>query len=355
MYINTPTRRFWRRALAAAGAAGLIAGGALNASAHPNSHRPLAGLKVLLTNDDSMQAQRPTNSDGLGLYEIRKALCAAGADVVTIAPWGVQSGRGTAVTNSGTIFVGTKQLAQDYASDCAGAPSKGVVVGLCVDTAPCGPNSPGATPSDTVKFANRGGLSDVAGWKGEPDLVVSGINSGMNVASSVTDSGTVGAAVAAIEEEIPAVAFSTSGLSDNSLFPLKNYRAAAQYGARLLGALRRDGLLQQHKFALNVNYPNVSEGKKAKKPTWVSVADGVYSYHVYEKQPDGSYAVSFKPCEGVPACEITRTDADKIWAVDRNHITVAPINWDRTYGYPVDGRRELAKVKAFVEKRAPRP
>ena len=148
---------------------------------------------------------------------------------------------------------------------------------------------------------------------------------------------------------------STSGLSDNSLFPLKNYRAAAQYGARLLGALRRDGLLQQHKFALNVNYPNVSEGKKAKKPKWVSVADGVYSYHVYEKQPDGSYAVSFKPCEGVPACEITRTDADKIWAVDRNHITVAPINWDRTYGYPVDGRRELAKVKAFVEKRAPRP
>ena len=123
----------------------------------------------------------------------------------------------------------------------------------------------------------------------------------------------------------------------------------------LLGALRRDGLLQQHKFALNVNYPNVSEGKKAKKPKWVSVADGVYSYHVYEKQPDGSYAVSFKPCEGVPACEITRTDADKIWAVDRNHITIAPINWDRTYGYPVDGRRELAKVKAFVEKRAPRP
>ncbi|WP_374119560.1 hypothetical protein [Streptomyces sp. RKAG290] len=54
----------------------------------------LAGLRVLLSNDDSMQAARTSHSDGLGLYEIRKALCGAGADVVVMAPWQVQSGKG---------------------------------------------------------------------------------------------------------------------------------------------------------------------------------------------------------------------------------------------------------------------
>ena len=36
-------------------------------------------------------------------------------------------------------------------------------VGLCVDTVPCAATSPGATPSDTVKFALRGGLADLVG------------------------------------------------------------------------------------------------------------------------------------------------------------------------------------------------
>ena len=94
---------------------------------------------------------------------------------------------------------------------------------------PCSASSASATPSDTVKFATRGGLKALAGWD-EPDLVVSGSNSGNNLANSVTDSGTVGATVAAIEDEIPAVAFSSSGTADFSTFPLANYRATASGG-----------------------------------------------------------------------------------------------------------------------------
>lgn len=302
-----------------------------------------------------MQAARPTNSDGLGLYEIRKALCAAGADVVTIAPWAVQSGRGTAVTNSGTFALGKKDpMPAEYAGDCLDAPSKGALFGLCLD-AVCGPTSLSATPSDTVKFASRGGLYHVAGWEGEPDLVVSGINSGANVANSVTDSGTVGAAVAAIEDDIPAVAFSTNGLSDFSAFPVANYRATAEYGARLLSALRAKKLLLQHKFALNVNYPNISEGKAAKKAVWTSISDGMFAYHYYTKKDDGSFTVGLKVCEGLALCEVTRKDADKVWVNDKNHISISPINWDRTYGHSIDGKRELAKVRDFVKNHAPKP
>jgi 5'-nucleotidase len=57
---------------------------ALNQHAGPS--RPLAGLRVLLSNDDSMRAAKASHSDGLGLYELRKALCGAGADVVVMAP-----------------------------------------------------------------------------------------------------------------------------------------------------------------------------------------------------------------------------------------------------------------------------
>ena len=119
----SPTRRLTVRLLALVSATLLILTGAISASAHGNGSSSLNGLKILLTNDDSMQAARPNNSDGLGLYEIRRALCAAGADVVVIAPWQVQSGRGTAVTNSGTHWLGTKTLPATYANDCASAPA----------------------------------------------------------------------------------------------------------------------------------------------------------------------------------------------------------------------------------------
>ena len=348
----SPTRRLIVRLLALVSATLMILTGAISASAHGSGSSSLKGLKILLTNDDSMQAARPNNSDGLGLYEIRRSLCAAGADVVVIAPWQVQSGRGTAVTNSGTFWLGTKTLPAAYANDCAGAPAKGQVYGLCLDTAPCSATSASATPSDTVKFATRGGLKALAGWN-EPDVVVSGSNSGNNLANSVTDSGTVGATVAAIEDEIPAVAFSSSGTADFSTFPLANYRATAEWGAKFIAGLRSARLLSQHDFALNVNYPNVAEGATAKKAVWASVGDQTYAYHGYVPQADGSYKIALSACSGLPDCTETKRDAD-VTLLMKGHITVVPINWDRTYGERTDSR-SLAKVRSFVEHKAPRP
>jgi 5'-nucleotidase len=340
------------RLLAVIAAAVLLLSGAVSATAHTSPSSSLRGLKILLTNDDSMQAARPNNSDGLGLYEVRRALCAAGADVVVIAPWQVQSGRGTAVTNSGTFRLGTKAVPAGYENDCAGAKATGQVYGLCLDTKPCTESSGSATPSDTVKFATRGGLKAVAGWD-KPDLVVSGSNSGNNLANSVTDSGTVGATVAAIEDEIPAVALSSSGTADFSTFPLANYRATAEWGTKLIAGLRSARLLDQHDFALNVNYPNVAEGGTAKKAVWASIGDETYAYHGYVAQSDGSYKIALSACSGLPDCTETKRDADVTWLL-KGHITVVPINWDRTYGERTDSRT-LAKVRSYVEHKAPRP
>lgn len=321
---------------------------------HPPKHASLRGLKILLTNDDSIQNERPNPTDGLGLYEIRRTLCAAGADVVTIGPWQVQSGRGTAVTNGGSLRLGTKDLTgTPYESDCAGAPAAGALYGLCLGPEPCGPTSASATPADTVKFATRGGLAATVGWE-EPDLVVSGINSGANIGSSVNDSGTVGAAIAAVEDGIPAVAFSTYPTEDWSVFPPENYEATAEWGARFLGGLRKAGLLKQSTFVVNVNYPNIYEGKPARPAVWTSVADGAAAYHTYQQTAPDTFNVVVERCVTGPFCEISKPDADITWFIKRHHISVTPITWDRTYGAKAD-RRLLAKYSWHVRHRAPRP
>ncbi|MYT73499.1 MULTISPECIES: 5'/3'-nucleotidase SurE [unclassified Streptomyces] len=324
------------------------------------SSRPLAGLRVLLSNDDSMQASKPSNADGLGLYEIRRALCAAGADVVAIAPWQVQSGKGTAVTNGGTLSLSHRpQPRAGYEKDCSGTRSGSPVYGVCLATGPCGPDSPSATPADTVKFALRGGLAARAGWKDGPDLVVTGINSGPNISAQVNDSGTVGAAVAAVDEGVPAVALSSSGDASQRDFPVANYRAHARFAAGFIAGLRERGLFTD-RFALKVDYPDVSAGQKAKPPVWTRVGHGKKVWHAYEARTPGGDLFDIVPgvCDDKPASDCTETveNADSTALLDQGHIAVAPITADRTYGVRADGagQRELARLKWYVEHEAPR-
>ncbi|MFE1951212.1 5'/3'-nucleotidase SurE [Streptomyces sp. NPDC059524] len=364
---RSPRRR--RTLLVLAVTAALAWTGAVASATAPDPHdaprsgrpdRPLAGLRVLLTNDDSMRALKPTNSDGLGLYEIRKSLCEAGADVVAIAPWQVQSGKGTAVTNGGTLSLSSRpEPLAGYENDCSGTPSGSPVLGVCLATGPCGPDSPGATPADTVKFALRGGLAAEAGWKDGPDLVVTGINSGPNVSAQVNDSGTVGAAVAAIDEGVPAIALSSSGDASQSRFPVANYRAHARFAARFIAGLRERDLFTD-RFALKVDHPDVSAGQRAGRMVWTSVGHGKVVWHAYEARTPGSdvYDIVLGVCADEPSADCTETvrDADSTALLSRGHITVAPVTADRTYGVRTSGagQRDLARLKRYVEHEAPR-
>jgi 5'-nucleotidase len=352
------------RSLLALTTAGVVVAG-LGATAYATAApdtapaRPLAGMRVLISNDDGMQAAKPSHSDGLGLYELRRAMCDAGADVVVMAPWQVQSGKGTAVTNGGVLTAQRRTLLPEgYERDCAGAPSGAPVFGVCVADGPCGKDTPSATPSDTVKLALRGALKAKAGWSGDPDVVLTGINSGPNVAASVNDSGTVGAAVAAIDQEVPAVAFSAEGDSGNVNFPVRTYRSTAEFGARFLAGMRRNKLLTG-KFAVKVDYPDTTNGERTKAPVWTRVGNGAAVFHDYAQKNGGdSFDITLGICEGKPQsggeCDESRKDADQTWLLAKNHITVAPITWDRTYGTAVDGQRELRRLENYVRHGAPR-
>ncbi|MFJ9444650.1 5'/3'-nucleotidase SurE [Kitasatospora sp. NPDC101235] len=356
--MRPPARRLAALATAAAVLATAASASASAASSTPAATaRPLAGLRVLLTNDDSMRAVKASNSDGLGLYELRRALCAAGADVVVMAPWQVRSGAGTAVTNDGVLTLSRRtDLPAGYQGDCAGTPSGSPVYGVCLAAGPCGPDSPGATPADTVKLALRAALAAKSGWTNGPDLVVTGINSGPNVSAQVNDSGTVGAALAAVEEGVPALAFSSAGDDTGVFFPLADYRATADFGARLIAGLRARGLLTAH-FALKVDYPDVTAGSPAKAPRWTSVGHGREVWHAYQPSGADSFAITLGVCEERPgdACTETVPDADATAVLRNGHVSVTPVTADRTYGVRTVGPQELNRIRHYIEHDAPRP
>ena len=175
---------------------GLLAGQAGASQAKPPAN--VKGLKIMLTNDDSVQGVKADGSDGKGLYELRKALCAAGADVIVVGPWGQQSGQGGRITTdrSTGLTVTPAPVPEAYAGDCAGASAGGAAYGVCNSNTACVAGSPSASPSDTVKIAVENFLP-ANYWPSGPDLVLSGINWGQNAGIGVFHSGTTSAAVTA--------------------------------------------------------------------------------------------------------------------------------------------------------------
>ncbi len=119
--------------------------------------------KILITNDDGVHAQ--------GIIQLARRV-QQHADVFVVAPAIEQSGVSQAITFLQPLF--PVKLGGDKDSQDAHIP------GFSVN----------GTPVDCVKLA----LQELCPWK--PDLILSGINGGLNAGTNVCYSGTVGAAMA---------------------------------------------------------------------------------------------------------------------------------------------------------------
>lgn len=103
------------------------------------------------------------------------------------------------------------------------------------------------TPSDCVNLAVQGLLKEAP-----PDLVVSGINFGLNLGNDVTYSGTVSAAFEASLQRLPAIAFSQEVAEGFS------FERAATFARRAVGSLldaAAHGEALPKGLLLNVNLP----------------------------------------------------------------------------------------------------
>jgi 5'-nucleotidase len=292
----------------------------------------LSGMRILLVNDDSIQATSPTGRDGLGLYALRKSLCEAGADVLTVGPWAVQSGMGGRITLSGSATVQEVAGPAAYAEDCAGAPSGGRVFGVCTVAGTCAPDSPSASPADAARIAITRFLPDNY-WPGGPDLVVSGINFGQNDSLSLIHSGTVNAATVAYHLGLPAIAFSEELVvpclrGETATCP--EFTGTAAFGAELVAELAEDGLITQHLF-LNVNYPHLDDGEQVGEPVFNVLGEcGAlnFGFNGEVGADGGTYAAGI-----IAPCEEPRRNADTT-ALANDQISIVPLDGDSTDTLP---------------------
>jgi 5'-nucleotidase len=145
--------------------------------------------------------------------------------VTVVAPATNQSGTG------GKTTTGTQPTVTD-AHTASGYPAKAVA----------------GYPADTIVWA-----IDRHGVAAGPDVVLSGVNFGQNIGSAVDVSGTVGAARAAAQRGIPALAVS-AGIAKNPAYAL----AARQAVAWL--TKHRAGLRAAKATVTNLNVPTCASG-----------------------------------------------------------------------------------------------
>ena len=155
-------------------------------------------MKILLTNDDGIQAE--------GIQTLRRALSEI-ADVTVVAPSYERSATGHGITVHKPIRAERVKLKGSDKEHWS-------VVG---------------TPADCVKLALETLLKE------PPDLVVSGVNHGANLGTDVLYSGTVSAAIEGMINGLPSVAVS---LYDDSFV---DFTFAAQFTAKLCTLLRLKG------------------------------------------------------------------------------------------------------------------
>lgn len=170
-------------------------------------------MKILITNDDGI------NAPGLrALLEVAQEF----GDALVVAPHIERSAVGHAITLADPLRV-----------------ERVILEDACLGYAVSG------TPADCVKIAFKSLLNE------KPDLVISGINQGSNVGTSVIYSGTVSAATESIILGVPAIAISIDAIADF------DFTLAQQFLRHLLATLDLPNFPRD--TALNVNIPNVSE------------------------------------------------------------------------------------------------
>ncbi|MGK0619080.1 5'/3'-nucleotidase SurE [Meiothermus cerbereus] len=191
------------------------------------------------------------------------------------------------------------------------------------------------TPADCVVLGSR-----LLGW---PNLVVSGINIGVNMGLDLTHSGTVAAALEGASLGIPSIAFSLDASNEEL-----HFEEAAQYAVPIARWVMKHGLPE--KTLLNVNFPNrTPRGVKITRLSTHRYEDSI----VEREDPEGRpyYWVA-----GKPTAELE--EGTDFWAVQQGYISVTPITLDYTnhaFASELEQKFRVRSPKAGHAKRSRKP
>ena len=228
-------------------------------------------MKILLTNDDGIEAE--------GLRALAKWAKEKG-EVTVVAPKREQSAKSHAIEIVHPVEIRKVDLME----------------GVCA-------YAMDSTPADCVRFG-------VVGLKKEYDLVLSGINNGVNLGIDVVYSGTIGAVFEAVRYGLPSIALSAEkGDMDEVIRCLD----------KILGYLQGRNLFQET-LAYNVNVPQKAKGMKM-------VYEGSRYYSDDFVKLDGDMYLQIG--EIVPDESPLDEDRDTV-AYEKGFITIMPLMTMRT-------------------------
>jgi len=236
-------------------------------------------VQILLTNDDGIFAP--------GLIALKQALAPLG-DVCVVAPATEQSGVGHSVTylsplTAKEVFDGTERR------------------GWAVE----------GSPADCVKLA----LGEFCPQT--PDLIVSGINGGLNLGINVLYSGTIAAATEGALNHIASVAISLE-YDDHPNFP-----RAAEIAVNLIGQILAQPNANKHQL-YSINIPTSATRQPAEVRVVPMAVQGWTSEFDKRSDPKGR---QYFWASGTPPVGGEATDVQQLV---NGYITLTPLTVDRT-------------------------
>lgn len=238
-------------------------------------------MKLLLTNDDGISAK--------GLFAIAKEL-EKDNEVIVVAPDDERSACGHSITLTRALLVKEVKV-QGLKSKC-----------YSVD----------GTPADCVRIAVDKLIS------GKIDMVISGINRGLNIGTDILYSGTVSAAIEAAFCKIPSLAVSLEETDK-----LQDYYVAATYANDILKLAKKKYLKED--IVLNVNVPNIPK----EKILGIKVCKiGSRSYDNYfTPEFSNEKELSFEVQGNLNSSFEENTDKNFI---KNGYVTITPLHYDLT-------------------------
>ncbi|WP_040211463.1 5'/3'-nucleotidase SurE [Clostridium polynesiense] len=238
-------------------------------------------MRILVTNDDGIDAE--------GISALAKEL-EKEHEVIVAAPSEQRSASGHSITIQRPLLVKEVKI--------PGVKSKAYSVS--------------GTPADCVRVA-LDKLTD-----GKVDMVVSGINYGVNLGTDVLYSGTVSAAIEAALYNLPSIAVSQHIGSE-----YYDFNVAAKYAAKIVKIAHKNDL--EGKTVLNVNIPGVPEDEiKGIKTTKVG-AKSYTNHYVPLRQEDGGVIYELRD----ELIDIHHEDNDTFYLND-GYVTISPLQYDLT-------------------------
>lgn len=191
---------------------------------HFKPQKDLKNCKILITNDDGIDSE--------GIKKLEELLTEITSDIWVAAPMHEKSGAGHSITSDKLRSMQGHSSVDDFPNDIYQLSNRHYAIN--------------GTPTDCIRIA-----LNMIMPKQYPDLIISGINNGRNIADDITYSGTVGAAIEGVMYGIPSLA--VSQLVNGSIDI--NWEIAEKYLAQIIQKTRT-GIFSADTL-INVNFPNI--------------------------------------------------------------------------------------------------